>query len=65
MKTPESETLQVTEHRVKLPTRWLLAIVAAAFALGSWVMKIQTDLSHDHEMLHDLKRRADEMWGRK
>ena len=67
--TPSGE-ISITEHRIKLPTKWLVAGLALAFGLGGWLMKIQMDLSHDHEMLHELRQEVKEcqrqtryMWG--
>ena len=67
--TPSGE-ISITEHRIKLPTKWLFAIVAGAIALGGLVMKMQMDLSHDHELLHELRQEIKElrrqthfMWG--
>lgn len=64
MKTP-TDAIQITEHRVRLPTRWVVALLAAAFGLGGWLMKVTMDSAHLHERLHDLEDRVEFMWGKR
>lgn len=64
MKTP-TDAIQITEHRVRLPTRWVVTLLALAFTLGGWLMKLQMDNAHLHERVHALEDRIEFMWGKR
>lgn len=58
-----STSLRIGSRSSRLPTRWLIAIVLAAAALGGWLAQAHVEQSRDHDELVALKSRVDFMWG--
>ena len=65
MENNTTDAIQIGERRSKLPTKWLIALLAGAIAVGGWIMKQQMEHDDLRERVQDLEERQEWMWGKR
>ena len=65
MKNNTTDAIQIGERRSKLPTKWLIALLAGAIAVGGWIMKQQMEHADLQKRVQDLEERQDYFWGKR
>lgn len=53
-----TDEIYLTGKSAKLPLKILIAVLVAVAAAAGWAAKLQMELSHAHELIHDIEDRV-------